>query len=276
MTHNDGGSWENLAGRFPGLPQCRRVRRAHRASHFDTLTFYVAFDNHRENDFKPYIYATHDGGKTFQSIVEQPPADGPADYLHVIREDPHNRDLLFVGTSAAVYVSIDRGGTWRRFMTGMPTMPVFDLEIHPRDREIVAATHGRSFWVADVAPLEDANAQMAANKPYLFAPKPARQWAESPTRGNDDGHSSFQVNSPPYGAPITYRLPADIASGDVRIIVSNTAGDTLATLRGPAAAGAYTVVWNYQLPADSASRASDVGVDAPRQHSSSDTRTVRV
>ena len=105
-----------------------------------------------------------------------------------------------------------------------------------------------SFWVADIAPLEDANARLAANRPYLFAPKPAQQWAESPTRGNDDGHGYFQVNSPPYGAPITYRLPADVATGDVRVVVTNAAGDTLATLRGPATAGTYTVNWNYQLP----------------------------
>ena len=79
-------------------------------SHFDTLTFYVTFDNHRVNDFTPYLYATNDGGKTFRSIVNDLPKDGVADFLHVIREDPYNRDLLFVGI-VAQRVRLDR--PWR-------------------------------------------------------------------------------------------------------------------------------------------------------------------
>jgi photosystem II stability/assembly factor-like uncharacterized protein len=248
VTHNDGASWENVSGRFPGLPNAEAYVARIEASHFDTLTFYVALDNHRVNDGRPYLYATSDGGKTFRAIASNLPSNGVADYLHVVREDPYNRNLLFAGTSVAVYVSTDRGGTWTRFMTGMPTTPVYDLAIHRRDRELVAATHGRSFWIADVAPLEDATPQAFTAHAYLFSPKAGLQWSEPPVRGNDDGHSMFQVNSPPYGAALSYRLGAVVPDGDVRVVVTSAAGDTLATLRGPSTPGLHTVVWNYAMP----------------------------
>ena len=154
MTHNDGGSWENLSDRFPGLPSKDVYVTRVEPSHFDTLTFWVAFDNHRWNDFTPYLYATEDGGKTFKSITNNLPRTSPADYLHVIREDPHNRDLLFVGSSLSVYASLDRGKTWSKFSSGLPSVPVYDLKIHPRDHEVMVATHGRGLWFVDVAALE--------------------------------------------------------------------------------------------------------------------------
>src|SRR4029077_555690 len=122
ITHNDGANWDNLASKFTslGVPWDAYVVRVE-PSHFDTLTFYVAFENHRWNDFKPYLYVTNDGGRTFKSLVNNLPSSSPADYLHVIREDPHNRDLLFVGSSRTAYVSIDRGATWSRLSNNLPT-----------------------------------------------------------------------------------------------------------------------------------------------------------
>ena len=99
VTHTDGGTWENLSDRFPGLPSKDVYVSRIEPSHADTNTFYVAFDNHRWNDFTPYLYRTTDGGRTFQSIANDLPSSSPADYLHVVREDPHNRDLLYVGSS---------------------------------------------------------------------------------------------------------------------------------------------------------------------------------
>jgi hypothetical protein len=122
MTHNDGANWENLTSKFVplGVPWDAYVVRLE-PSHFDTLTFYVAFENHRWNDFTPYLFVTNDGGKSFRSIVNNLPKTSPQDYLHVVREDPHNRDLLFVGSSRSVYVSIDRGQNWTKF-AGEPSV----------------------------------------------------------------------------------------------------------------------------------------------------------
>ena len=155
VTRNDGTNWEQVpASRFPGRAAGDIYAGKFEPSHFDENTFYVTFDNHRNNDFTPYVYVTTDFGKSFRSIAGTLPKESPADYARVLREDPYNRDLLFVGTSRAAYTSLDRGQTWLRFMTGMPNVPVYDLQIHPRDRELIAATHGRSFWIVDILPLE--------------------------------------------------------------------------------------------------------------------------
>lgn len=246
-TPDDGRSWENLTSRMPGLPGGTPYISGIEASHFDTLTFYVAVDNHRQNDDKPYLYATHDGGRTFRAITDGLPSDGHTNFLHVVREDPYNPNLIFVGSSSAVYVSSDRGASWTRFMTGMPTVPVFDLKIHARDRELVAGTHGRSFWIVDIAPLEDLTPDALSSASYLFPPKTSYQWTEPPARGNTEGQAAFEVGNPPYGAPITYRLASPV-EGQVLIGISNAMGETLATISGPGTTGLHTVVWDYQIP----------------------------
>jgi hypothetical protein len=211
-TRNDGGAWEQfLPAKFPGLPPEVYVSEIE-PSHFDSLTFYVTFDNHRNGDFKPYVYATEDGGRTFRSIASNLPNDGP-DHVNVIKEDTRNRDLLFVGTSVGVYASLDRGATWTKFMTGLPTVPVYDLKVHPRDNELIAATHGRSFWVVDITPLQQmtrsAIASIVTDQPYLFTPKTALQYtsrAAATGVTNGYGHQLFTLPSPQYGAEIVYRL----------------------------------------------------------------------
>ncbi|HEX7020741.1 MAG TPA: hypothetical protein VF159_12050 [Gemmatimonadaceae bacterium] len=249
MTHDDGGHWENLSGRFAGVPNDAYVTRVE-PSHFDTLTFYVAFENHRWNDFTPYLFVTNDGGRSFQSIANNLPHTSPADYLHVVREDPQNRDVLFVGSSLSVYASVDRGKTWTKLANGLPGVPVFDLKVHPRDHELIAATHGRGFWIVDVAALEQITPKVASASTYLFQPKTAFQWGEAPQLnlpGNGYGQAQWAAANPPYGADIVYRLPADAPRGPVHLVVSNVAGDTSATINGPGGPGIHHATWNFQL-----------------------------
>ncbi|MEP6619004.1 MAG: hypothetical protein ABJE47_06815 [bacterium] len=248
LTHNDGGSWENLSDRFPGLPSKDVYVTRVEPSHFDTLTFYVAFDNHRWNDFTPYLFQTVDGGKTFKSIVNNLPKTSPADYLHVIREDPQNKDLLFVGSSLAVYASIDRGVTWTKFSKGLPSVPVYDLKIHPRDHELMAATHGRGLWLVDVAGLEQLNAKTVAEAATLLAPRTAYQWSEPPVLGlpgNGWGQAPLVIPAPAYGAQIRYRLK-DSVTGPVRIAITDAGGAQMYSTTGPAARGLHTVTWAFQ------------------------------
>jgi hypothetical protein len=121
-TQNDGQTWQQIPmSRFPGMATGDIYTGKFEPSHFDASTFYVTFDNHRNNDFTPYLYVTTDYGKSFRSIVNDLPKESPADYVRVLREDPYNRDLLFVGTSRAAYTSLNRGQTWQRFMTACLT-----------------------------------------------------------------------------------------------------------------------------------------------------------
>ncbi|OLC96085.1 MAG: hypothetical protein AUJ00_04955, partial [Gemmatimonadetes bacterium 13_1_40CM_3_70_6] len=246
LTRNDGGTWENLTGRFPGVPAGTYVSRIE-PSHFDTATFYITFDNHRNNDFTPYVYATTDFGKTFRSIVTNLPKGGP-DYAHVIREDPFNRDLLFVGTDVGAYVSRDRGVSWQRFMTNLPTVPVHDLKIHPREHELIAATHGRGLWIVEISPLEQLTSTVLAAGAYLFDPKTAYEYGE-PTRGTfSAGQQWFRAPSPAYGAEIVYRLTTGSTDrrAQTKIVITDVRGDTVRTLNGPAGVGLHRVTWGFQ------------------------------
>ncbi len=280
-TTNDGGTWENLTPKITGLPNNGEVGVSRiESSAFDTNTVYVTFDNHRWGDFKPYIYVSTDGGKSFRSIVNNLPVGGPGDFLHVVREDPKNRDVLFVGSSIGVYASIDRGATWSRFMSNMPSVPVYDLQVHPRDRELIAATHGRGFWIVDIAPLSQMSAKVIAAGAHLFEPKPAFAWGEEPLRGasgNGNAQNFYTTLNPAYGASITYRVAFGAAAGatnanpggpngagggaggsgeaqpprraaaGARISIVDAVGDTLQTITGPATAGVHTVTWGFNV-----------------------------
>ena len=246
LTRNDGGSWENLSGRFPGVPAGTYVSRIE-PSHFDTATFYITFDNHRNGDYSPYVYVTTNLGKSFRSIASNLPTGGP-DYAHVIREDVSNRDLLFVGTDVGVYVSFNRGAVWQRFMSGFPTVPVHDLRIHPRERDLIAATHGRSLWIVNIAPLEQLSDSVIAAGAYLFQPNTAYQYGQAPLGGGSPGQKAFRAPSPPYGAEIVYRLTAPNADRRARtqVVIRDVRGDTVRTLQGPAGPGLHRVFWNFQ------------------------------
>ena len=243
ITKNDGATWDEVTAKITGVPAGSYVSRIE-PSHFDSATFYVTFDNHRRDDFNPYVFATTNFGQSFTSIVNNLPT-GQTDFVHVIREDTKNRDLLFVGTDIGAYVSIDRGQSWQRFMSGLPTTPVHDLLIHPRDGELIAGTHGRSIWIADITPLQQLTPTTLAAKTLLFAPRTAFQWGESTINGGNVGNGIFQAPSPQYGASLWYRL-TETASGQARIIIQNAAGDTLRTLTGPGQPGLHNVVWDFR------------------------------
>jgi hypothetical protein len=273
LTQNDGQSWQQVPmSRFPGIASGDIYTGKFEPSRFDDNTFYVTFDNHRNNDFTPYVYVTTDWGKSFKSIVNNLPKESPADYARVLREDPANRDLLFVGTSRAVYASIDRGQTWQRFMSGMPNAPMYDLQIHPRDRELIVATHGRSFWIVDIQPLSQiaGNSRVIASGTHLFAPRVAYDYGETGNMGEAGygiGHKTFQFPNPPHGAEISYRIgagAAPAAGGDgaggggaqgrggrgggpqASILISGPLGDTVAVVNGPATPGLHKVYWNFR------------------------------
>src|ERR1019366_10572961 len=209
-------------------------------SHFDSLMFYVTYDNHRRDDFTPYVFATNDGGRTFKSIASNLPTGGP-DFVYVVREDTKNRDLLFVGTDVGLYLSTNRGRSWQKFMSGLPTTPVMDLQIHPRAGELIAATHGRSFWIVDIAPLQQWTAQIADKPLHLFAPKPAFQWGERAFDGQSVGQKLYAAQSPAFGAEILYRV-AQPVTGQIKVVIQDAGGDTLATLPGSGAVGIQRVL----------------------------------
>ena len=149
---DDGDTWNDLTPNLDGLvPDGSYVSRIE-PSHHQADRVYVTFDNHRRGDFAPHVLASDDAGESFRSISGNLPTGKP-DFAHVVREDLVNEDLLFVGTDVGAYVSLDRGGSWEPFMNGLPTVPVHDLQIHPREGDLIAGTHGRSIWIVNITAL---------------------------------------------------------------------------------------------------------------------------
>jgi sortilin (neurotensin receptor 3) len=208
ISRNGGGHWSEVTDNFPGVAEGAYVSRIE-PSHHEVDRFYVTFDDHRRNNFTPYVYVTDDGGEHFRSISSDLPT-GKVDFAHVVREDPHNPNLLFVGTDVGAYVSTDRGGHWQRFMEGLPTVPVHDLQIHPREREIIAATHGRSFWIANVQPLEELTDVTMADAAVLFPPTHMGMWGMEARGGESMAQGNFQRPTPNMGGSISYYLAEDL------------------------------------------------------------------
>ena len=207
VTTSDGAAWTSLAGRFPGVPPKTWVSRVE-PSHFDSATCYVTLDGHRDDLDRPFVYVTTDFGRSFRSLAATLP---PTTFVHVIREDPRRRSLLFLGTEQAPYVSFDTGATWHLLDRLMPTVPVHDLAIHPRDRVLVAATHGRSIYTMDVGPLEELTDSILAAPFHLFTVDSALLYNER-TGQFWSGNKEFEAANPPFGARIAYRLPGPTAA----------------------------------------------------------------
>ncbi|HET7275416.1 MAG TPA: hypothetical protein VFI91_09660 [Longimicrobiaceae bacterium] len=259
MSPNDGVTWTELTDRIPGVPQGTWVSVIEPSPH-DADRFYVTFDGHRSGDFTPYVFITEDGGQTFRSIAAGLPTGKP-DFVHVIREDLVNPNLLFLGTDVGLYMSLDRGATWQPFSEGLPTTPIKDLRIHPRDHELIAGTHGRSIWIVDIAPLQQLGSVNLASGPVFFDPKPALQYGDEPVGGENLGHQAWVSDEIEFGAELTYWIPeaaepaVGLGSGEQEnpqseIVVLSSAGDTVQTLEGPASSGLHRVYWGLMGEGD--------------------------
>jgi hypothetical protein len=147
VTHDGGDNWQAIDG---GLEPERWISRLE-ASRFAEGTVYCAQNGKRNDDFRAYLWRSTDYGRSWQNIGSGIPG-GP---INVVREDPKNADILYVGTDLGVYVSLDAGESWHSLSTNLPTTPVHDLVVHPRESELVIGTHGRSAWVLDIAPIRN-------------------------------------------------------------------------------------------------------------------------
>jgi hypothetical protein len=216
------------------------------ASHFDAGTAYVAVDGHRTDDLRPYVFVTHDYGMTFTSIGGGLP---PLGNVQVIREDPKNRALLYAGTEFGLYLSLDAGAHWEPFMNGYPTVRTDDILIHPRDGDLIVATHGRSLWIADdITPLQQFTPAVAAQDVALFTVRPAVAYLfDYRTDADVGGDKRFAAEDAPRGAAISYYLKAPV-TGDVTVSVVDPTGRTLCTSRGATTRGIHRVQWTLVTP----------------------------
>jgi len=149
VTRDDGVTWSNVTANIPGVPAGTWVPDVE-PSHADAGVAYVVFEDHRRGDWTPYLYRTEDFGATWERLAEGVDGFGIA-----IEEDPHEPNLLFLGTELGLWVSVDRGASWALW-SHVPRVPIDDLEVHARDDDLVLGTHGRGAWVVDdISPLRE-------------------------------------------------------------------------------------------------------------------------
>jgi photosystem II stability/assembly factor-like uncharacterized protein len=246
VTRDGGKTWKNVFERVTGVPRGTYVSRVVASRHAEG-TAYVTFDGHRSNDFGIYVYATADYGETWKKITAGLPDDHGT--INVIREHPRKADLLFAGGEYGAFVSFTRGTSWAPLKLNLPTVPVDDILIHPRDNDLILGTHGRSIWVLDdVTPLVELDEKVLASDLHVFSTRPAvqfRQWANSGSTGDRE----FFGANPPVGAILHYYLKAKPADGDqVRVVVQDKSGKTVRTIsNGPKEAGVNRVAWDTRM-----------------------------
>ena len=234
---NDGGvNWKHVDA---NLPQ-RWISRVE-PSHFDDQRAYVSLNGYRDDDITPYLYRTDDLGKHWTSISKGLPDEA----INVVREDPVNPDVLYVGTDRGVYVSLDRGASWQSFQGNLPNVPVHDLAIHPRERELIAGTHGRSVWIADVLPMQELTAKLRNEAVRLFPVEDVqaeRDWQSRPAEWFDETDDLPKLQGSYWAKQ----------AGPVTLTVSNSDGQTVQVLHFDAKRGLNAYTWNLELDKDKA------------------------
>jgi hypothetical protein len=244
VTRNGGGTWTDLtdAVASAGGPKGTYVSSVV-ASHHAAGRAYVSKSGNKEDDFRPYLYVTEDFGATWSPISRTLP-DEP---IHVVWEDRRNPDLLFLGSGGGLFVSMTRGQRWIRMNNNIPNVPVLDLAVHPRESDLIVAAFGRGIFVANIAPLQELNETVMAKDSHFFAIKPAVQRVTWSFGANDRLFSQRYLitPNPENGMAIRYYMK-NAHEGGANIVISNVRGSEVARLKGGAAAGINTVVWNMQ------------------------------
>jgi len=165
LTQNGGKNWKNIGAVLPGKWISRVV-----ASKYKKERIYVTMTGYREDDFATYIYVSHDFGTNWRSLK----ANLPDEPVNVIREDPHNENILYIGTDSGVYISLNSGERWHSLKCNLPTIAVCDLRIHPREKELIIGTHGRGVFVLPVETIRQLTPQVLSRPLFLFEIEPAR------------------------------------------------------------------------------------------------------
>jgi photosystem II stability/assembly factor-like uncharacterized protein len=242
VTQDGGKTWENVVKNIPNLPKatwCSTIV----AGNFDKGSAYATFDGHMMGDMKPYVYKTNDFGKTWTSLVS-PTLKG---YLHVICQDPVNNNLLFLGSEFGLFISIDNGKQWAHLTNAMPKVAVHDLKIHPREHDLIIATHGLGIQIIDdISSFRDLTPEILNAKAAVLSSRTSIM--EIPSMSQEfPGDSTFHGENPASGASITYYLKKRHIFGSMNLEILDTNGKIIKTLPTTKNRGLNRIFWNMRL-----------------------------
>lgn len=243
VTRDGGKAWTDVTGRLAGFPGGAFVSEVV-PSRFDAGTAYVTVADYRQNNYGAYVWVTTDFGATFRRI------DGglAGEVVRTLTEDTRNADVLYVGTETGIFLSLDRGASWRRLRANLPTVRVDEITLHPRDNAMLVATHGRAIWVLDhLEPIQEYAATQAKNV-ALFSVPTALQWKAMDNR-NDEfwGHQTFIGENPPVDAVIAFNVKTPPQSLLLRISSGTRVVREITVPAAKNRAGIQTVCWDQRL-----------------------------
>ena len=243
ITRDGGTNWSNVTKNIPNLPPLGTVSNIE-PSRYEAGAAYLTVDFHQMNNRDPFIYKTRDYGKTWK-LITNGIAPSMLSYAHCVREDPTRPGLLYVGTENGLYVSFNDGENWEPLQSNLPRAPVYWIVIQEHFNDLVVATYGRGFWILDdLTPIQQMTESVRKAAVHLFPPRPTYRFrpATVPVNMSDDPTAG---QNPPYGAAISYYLKA-APSGDVRIRIEDSRGQTVRTLTGTKSVGINRVTWDLR------------------------------
>jgi photosystem II stability/assembly factor-like uncharacterized protein len=239
LTRDGGKSWTNVAPNIAGAPKFSWFSSIS-ASAADAATVYVTVDQHRLDDFAPYVFASHDFGRTWARL-----SSGLHGYAHVVLEDPREPNLIYAGTELGVFASFTRGASWTDLRLDLPRLAVVDMKVHPRDNDLILATHARGFFILDdVTPLQRLAALASGGTlpatPQFFAPGRATRYIPA-SDTSVLGNRVWTARNKPYGAMLSYFLPS---AARVQFTIADSNGAVLNSFSAVGTAGLNRAVWN--------------------------------
>jgi photosystem II stability/assembly factor-like uncharacterized protein len=242
VTGDGGKSWKNVVKNIPGLPKstwCSSIE----ASHFDAGTAYATFDGHMTGDMSPYVYKTTDLGKTWTSL-STPSLEG---YCYIIRQDLVKKGLLFLGSEFGLFISINDGKEWAHLTNALPKVSVRDLAIHPREHDLIIATHGLGIQIIDdISSLRSLTPEILNSDAVILPSRTAIM--ETPSVVIEaPGHSAYFGDNPPGGAAITYYLKKRHIFGTLKLEILDSKGNVVKTLPTSKSRGVNRVYWGMRL-----------------------------
>jgi photosystem II stability/assembly factor-like uncharacterized protein len=267
ISRDGGKNWSNITPPASLLPDFAMISIIE-VSPSDPATVYLAATRYKLNDLKPYLLKSTDYGKTWTMITHGIPAD---QFTRVIREDPNRKDLLYAGTEQGIWTSFNGGANWQSLQLNLPVTPIHDLKIQKREKDLVVATHGRSFWILDdLSPLHQLNDEVARGDSYLFKPSHAYRVSGGSRQEEVPSEGENAAN----GAVVRYYLK-EVPAGELTMHFLTARGDTVSSVSSkknrkgepikptgnfyvdeqatrpgtlPALAGTNTYVWDMRYP----------------------------
>jgi hypothetical protein len=243
VTRDDGGSWHRTVS-FPGVPEMMKVGMVAWSATAEG-TLFAVFDGHKDNDFRPHVVRSDDFGESWRNVTGDLPAFGPTRSVAI---HSRNGELVFVGTEFGVHFSLEGGNRWLPLRNNLPTVAVHDMEIHPRENDLVLGTHGRGFWVLDdLGLLEALTPEVVSGHSHLAQPRPATQIRDADRGRGSVGDTYWTARNPPRGAILGFWIGEAAAGKPVRVEILDETGGLIRELaNGLAVRGAHRVIWDLR------------------------------